>query len=45
MTSVPESKKDHIECSLSNADLFTPAFMQSGIDEDIPSPNSKTMDQ
>ena len=44
MAAVPDSKKDHIECCISDKDLFTPAFMQSYIEsgryEDIyPSPN------
>ena len=38
MATVPDSKKDHIECSVSDTDLFTPTFLQSDIDrryEDI----------
>ena len=29
MAVVPDSKKDHIECSISDTDLFTSAFVQS----------------
>ena len=32
MTTVPNSKKDHIECSVSDTDLFTPAFAQSDME-------------
>ena len=32
MATVPDSKKDHIECSVSDTDLFTPAFVQSDIE-------------
>ena len=47
MTAIPDPKKDHIECSISDTDLFTPAFVQSEGDMKIfiPSPNLKTTDQ
>ena len=32
MGTVPDSKKDHIECSVLDIDLFTPAFVQSDIE-------------
>ena len=32
MATVPDSKKDHIECSVSDTDLSTPAFVQSDIE-------------
>ena len=32
MTAIPDPKKDHIECSISDTDLFTPAFVQSDIE-------------
>ena len=32
MTPVPDSKKDHIECSISDTDFFTPAFVQLDIE-------------
>ena len=32
MATVPDSKQDHIECSVSDTDLFTPAFVQSDIE-------------
>ena len=32
MTAVPYSKKDHLQCSISDTDLFTPAFVQSDIE-------------
>ena len=32
MTTVPDSKQDHIQCSISDTDLFTPAFVQSDIE-------------
>ena len=32
MATVPDSKKDHIECSVSDTDLFVPAFVQSDIE-------------
>ena len=32
MTTEPDSKKDHIECSISNADLFISTFVQSDIE-------------
>ena len=32
MTTVVNSKKDHIECSISHTDLFAPAFAQSDIE-------------
>ena len=32
MATVPDSKKDHIECSVSDTDLFMPAFVQSDIE-------------
>ena len=32
MTTVPDSKQDHIQCSNSDTDLFTPAFVQSDIE-------------
>ena len=32
MTAEPDSKKDHIECFISDTDLFTPAFVQSDIE-------------
>ena len=31
MVTVPDSKVDHIECSVSDTDLFTTAFVQSDI--------------
>ena len=31
MVTVPDSKMDHIECSVSDTDLFTTAFVQSDI--------------
>ena len=32
MTTIPDPKKDHIECSISDKDLFTPASVQSDIE-------------
>ena len=32
MSTVSDSKKDHIECFISDTDLFTPAFVQSDIE-------------
>ena len=32
MTIIPDPKKDHIECSISDTDLLTPAFVQSDIE-------------
>ena len=32
MTTVVNSKKDHIECSISHTYLFAPAFAQSDIE-------------
>ena len=32
MTAILDSKKDHIQCSISDKDLFTPAFVQSDIE-------------
>ena len=35
MATVPDSKNDHSECSVSDTDLFTPAFVQSDIESGI----------
>ena len=32
MTTVSDSKKDHIDCSISDTDSFTPAFVQSDME-------------
>ena len=49
MATLLDPKIDHIECFISDADLFTPAFVQSDIQsgryEDIPSPNLKTINR
>ena len=34
MTTVPDSKNDHIECSISDADLFRPGFTQLDIESE-----------